>query len=67
MLAKWLSIAASGCSSSLFGELYQSPYVEELFYSKVNPIIIHLITFTLVFSDNTVKKEGITVNEKVSD
>ena len=37
------------------------------FSSKVNPIIIHLITFTLVFSDNTVKEEEITVNEKVSD
>ena len=37
------------------------------FSSKVNPIVIHLITFTLVFSDNTVKEEEITVNEKVSD
>ena len=37
------------------------------FSSKVKPIIIHLITFTLVFSDSTVKEEEITVNEKVSD
>ena len=37
------------------------------FSSKLNLIIIHLLTFSLVFSDVTVKEDEITVNEKVRD
>ena len=38
------------------------------FSSKVNPIIIHLLTFSSVLSDaDTVKQEETTVNEKVRD